>query len=35
MGVFQPLHSERLNLREFEETDLNEIHDYLSDPDVL
>ncbi len=35
MEVFQPIHIERLILREFEEKDLNEIHDYLSDPDVL
>ena len=35
MGVYLPMSTERLILREFELTDLESMHQYLSDPMVL
>ena len=35
MTIFLPIQSARLTLREFKEEDLNEMHYYLSDSEVL
>ncbi|AFL99315.1 acetyltransferase, ribosomal protein N-acetylase [Desulfitobacterium dehalogenans ATCC 51507] len=35
MSIFLPIQSVRLTLREFREEDLNEMHHYLSDSEVL
>lgn len=34
MGIYQPIHTERLILREFDENDWNQVYNFLSDIEV-